>query len=348
MLTRAPRRLPPTLRAALMSEQKNLVERFQRWVVAAIAFAALLYLAGSIWAGFDEVSAALSRFYWPYLIPMVALTLTNYLLRFVKWHYYLQRLDVPIPWGDDFWNFMAGLCMAISPAKAGEMLKPYVVRARVGTPMARTIPALVGERATDAVAMLALAGVSVTTYAADKTAYLVGPAVLILAAVGVVASKRLSELALGICDKLPVARRFTPKVREMLGATRVVVSPTSFVVTTLLSIVAWFAECIAFWLTFKGLGYETSIDLATFIYAFSTVAGAASPGGLGVADGAMAAGATTLMGVPESIAVGGALIARTVTLWLGVGIGAVCLFRVSAMLGGSIQLDEPGPDGEGG
>lgn len=327
-----------------MSKQKNLVSRFQRWVVAAIAFAALLYLAGSIWAGFDDVTAALAQFYWPYLVPMVALTLTNYLLRFVKWHYYLMRLDVPMPWGEDFWNFMAGLGMAISPAKAGEMLKPYVVRARVGTPMARTIPALVGERLTDAVAMLALAGFSVTTYAADKTVYLVAPAVVIAAAVAVVASKTLSDLALGICDKLPVVRRFTPKIREMIGATRVVVSPTSFLVTTALSIVAWFAECVAFKLTFDGLGYETSLDVATFIYAFSTVAGAASPGGLGVADGAMAGGAVTLMGVPESIAVGGALIARTVTLWLGVGIGAICLFRVSSMLGGSIDLDAPDGD----
>ena len=41
------------------------------------------------------------------------------------------------------------------------------------TRMSRTIPALVTERLTDAIAMLLLAGVGITTYAADKVEYLI-------------------------------------------------------------------------------------------------------------------------------------------------------------------------------
>ena len=330
-------------------QQGNLVDRFVRWVVAAIAVGALLYVGGSMWAGFDQVRDAMARFQWVYLLPMVALTLTNYALRFVKWHYFLRLLRVDMPWGEDAWNFLAGLGMAISPGKAGELLKPYVVRARTGTPMATTIPALVSERLTDGVAMLAIAGFSVTTYAADKVHYLTIPAVVIAAGMVVVSSERLSTGIVDLIERFPVGRRLAPKLREMLGATRVCLAPVPFLVSLALSLVAWSAECFAFWLCFEGMAVQTDLELATFIYAFATVAGAAMPGGLGISDGAMAAGATTLMGVPEGIAVGASILARGVTLWLGVFIGAVCLFKVSSMLGGRIELDSgespTSPDG---
>ena len=324
--------------------QRNLVDRFLRWVVAAIAAGALLYVGGSLWAGIDEVGDAMARFSWLYLVPMIGLTLTNYALRFLKWHYFLRLLQVDMPWGEDLWNFLAGLGMAISPGKAGELLKPYVVRARTGTPMATTIPALVSERLTDGIAMLAIAGFSVTTHAADKVHYLTIPAGIIAAGMAVVSSKRLSMGVIDVVGKLPIIGRFAPKLREMIVATRVCLAPVPFLVSLALSMVAWSAECLAFWLCFEGMGVETDLQLASFIYAFATVAGAAMPGGLGVSDGAMAAGATTLMGVPEGIAVGASILTRGVTLWLGVFIGAVCLLKVSSMLGGSIRLDEsPAP-----
>jgi glycosyltransferase 2 family protein len=317
---------------------QNLVDRFLRWVVGAIAFAALLYVGGSLWVGMDKVGDALAMFEWVYIIPMALLTLTNYGLRFVKWHYLVRLLGVEMPLGENAWNFMSGLAMVISPGKAGELLKPYVVRARTGTPMATTIPALVGERITDGIAMLALAGIGITTYAADKVHYLAIPAAIIIVGLLVLSNKRLTMLCVDIVAKVPFIGRAAPKLREMVVAARVVLAPVPLVVSIALSLVAWFAECIAFWLTFKGLGVAASIEMSTFIYAFSTVAGAAMPGGLGVSDGAMAAGAVTLMGQPEGIAVAASLLVRAVTLWLGVFLGALALFKVSSMLGGKIEL----------
>jgi uncharacterized membrane protein YbhN (UPF0104 family) len=52
----------------------------------------------------------------------------------------------------------------------------------------------------------------------------------------------------------------------------------------------------------------------------------------------MAVGAMTLMNVERGVAVPAALITRVVTLWMGVGLGAIALFRVSALLGGEIEL----------
>lgn len=319
----------------------NLVIRFRRWVVGAIAIGALLYLAGSIWAGLEPMGEALRDFQWALAVPIVALTLLNYGLRFVKWRYLVQRLGVRMPLIEDAWTFTAGLAMVISPGKAGELLKPYVVRARTGAPMATTIPALVTERLTDGIAMLILAGLSVTTFAGEKVHYITIPAALTAAGLAVLASERLTGLSLQVVERIPGVRRVVPKVRVMIQAMRTCTAPVPLVLTVLLSIVAWGAECVGYMLVFRGLGVDAGLDVSVFLYAFATVAGGAMPGGLGVAEGALAAGALSLVpGCSEADAVASALIIRVATLWLGVGMGAAALFRVATMLGGELDLGE--------
>lgn len=321
---------------------KGIVHRFRRWVIGAIAFGAILYLCGSVWAGLDEVRGALASFGWAWAVPVLALTLANYGLRFLKWHYLIRRLGVPMPFADDAWNFGSGLAMVISPGKAGELLKPYVVRARTGVPMATTIPALVAERLTDGMAMLMLAGFGVTTFAADKVHYLTIPAAIVLVGLGVMASKRLSMALLKTMEPLPYVGRLVPKLEEMYVSARTCLAPTPLAVTMLLSLLAWGAECLGYMLVFKGLGIAASLDVCVFIYAFATVAGGAMPGGLGIADAALVALAGQLIpGVSSEVAVAASLLTRVATLWFGVGIGAAALFRVSAMLGGEIDLDTP-------
>jgi uncharacterized protein (TIRG00374 family) len=323
--------------------QRSLLARFQRWVVGALAVGALVYLGGSIWAGFDEVSAALLAFDWRYLVPLIGLTAVNYALRFLKWHYLLGRLGVKMPLGEDAWTFVAGLSMAISPGKAGELLKPYVVQARTGAPMARTIPALVGERLTDGVAMLVIAAFGVSTYASEQTGPLIGLGLAVAAGLVVLSSRRLMHGTLDVMDRLPVVGRLSPRLRLMVDAAQTCLAPRPLLFTVAISVVAWLAECVAYWQTFAGFGVPVDAAGAIYIYASSTILGAPSPGGLGVTDGAMAVGAMTILGVERGVAVPAALIARTVTLWMGVLLGALALIRVSTMLGGEIALEGRAP-----
>lgn len=326
----------------------NLIVRFRKWVVIAIAIGALLYLGGAVMADLDRVGGALENFQWWILLPVCGLTLLNYALRFVKWHYLLRRLNVDMPLKEDAWNFTAGLAMVISPGKAGELLKPYVVRERTGVPMATTVPALVTERLTDGIAMLILAGISVGSYAADKIHYLTIPAVIIVIGLAVLAHEGLSLAAVRLLGRLPGLGNLSEKLTEMLVSLRSCVAPVPLVFTIVLSIIAWGAECWGYQLVFQGLGYpDVGLDVCVFLYAFATVAGGAMPGGLGVADGVLAGGATTIIqGITQPVSVAAAILIRICTLWIGVAIGAVALFRVSSMLGG-IDLDaQDGPEAE--
>ncbi|MFT5686172.1 MAG: hypothetical protein ACI8RZ_007128, partial [Myxococcota bacterium] len=51
-------------------------------------------------------------------------------------------------------------------------------------------------------------------------------------------------------------------------------------------------------------------------------------------------------GVSPEQSIAAAIIIRVATLWLGVGLGAVALFKVSAMLGGEITLGDKSDDSE--
>jgi len=311
----------------------DLIVRFRRWLFWGLAIAAFLYLGGALYAGIQQVGEELRRFSWILAIPVLALTLCNYGTRFVKWHYFLGRLGVRIPWKDDMLFFTSGLAMVISPGKAGEILKPYLVRARTGVGMATTIPALVAERLTDGIAMLILAAFGVATYAGDKIHYVVIPAVAVVAGLAILSNKALSLWLLGGMCRLPGLRRVGHKLEEMYVAMRTCLSPGPFLLAIGLSLVAWWAECVGYWLVFKGFGVPATLDFATFLYAFATIAGGALPGGLGVADGALGGGAFQMLpGITEAQAVASALLIRVATLWFGVGLGALTLFRISAVL----------------
>ncbi len=317
------------------ADAQNLVYRFRSWLAGSLALAAILFVGISAWAGFSEVGAALGAFHWRWLVPALVLTvLGNYWLRFLKWHWLVRRLGVQVSLADNLLVFVAGLAMVISPGKAGEILKPYLVRERTGAPMATTIPALVAERLTDGIAALLIAAVSVSRFAADEAYLVYGTIGACLAAIAVLMNEALSLAIIRSMSRLPLIRRVADKLEEMYRALRACLAPWPLFVTLVVSIVAWFAECWGYQLVWLGFGREVGLEVSCFIYAFATVLGGAAPGGLFLADGALVALPETLLGLPEGEIVATALLIRVATLWTGVVMGAIALLFVGRLLKG--------------
>lgn len=324
----------PPAPAPSAPDASDLLRRFQRWIAQAVAFAVIFYVGYSAWFGLGEVAATLASFVWTLYLPALLLTLTNYALRFWKWHYLLGRLGIHIPIRENVLIFCSGLAMAISPGKAGELLKPYLVQVRTGAPMTRTVPALVTERLTDGIACISLAAIGVSSYMADKAAYLFVPLGLIALGLIVLSWEGLSLAILRSLGRLPVISKVAHRLEELYRAMRTCVAPVPLVLTVLASMLAWGGECLGYQLIFHGFGLDVGLELATFIYAFATVAGGATtPGGLGVADEALKTMALQLIpGITGAQALAAALLIRLATLWMGEIIGALALLRVGAML----------------
>jgi uncharacterized protein (TIRG00374 family) len=302
-----------------------------RALVPSVVLGAGAYVAIAMYAGARDVGAELASFDWRCAAVALALAALNYALRFAKWELYLRRLGVRIPLGDSLKIFLSGFSLTVTPGKIGEVLKSYLLRETHGVPMARTAPTVVAERVTDLIACVALAlgGVGVLG-GGQRLLWMAGALVIVFL---VVASWRpLVHALIDASGKLPLVGKMAPKLREFYDAMAELVKPTPLILATLLSIAAWTAECVAFWVVLRGFpGTDASLRLCTFIYAAMTIAGALSflPGGLLVQEGGMVGLlVATAHGVLKPRATAATFVTRVCTLWFAVLVGLVALVLV--------------------
>ena len=298
-------------------------------ILLAVAVVSGLTLVGDA----RQLSAALRDFDWWLAAPILALTLFNYALRFVKWELYLRRLGVPLrSLRTSALVFLAGFSMAITPGKVGELIKCVFLRRLTGVPIRRTSAIIAAERLTDGFAMLALAGVGLTQFAYGRTLL----AVAFLGASTVVLLLRRPRLLSSLLARLahrPLVGRVFEHVVAFVEASDQLLRPGLLGMGVGLGIVSWAGECAAFYLVLVGLGLPGSWHLllvATFVLAVSSLAGAVSmlPGGLGVADASIAG--MLLLLVPDDAMTRGTAIAATLlirfaTLWFAVILGVLAL-----------------------
>lgn len=308
----------------LLSSSQRLPLRAVFW---SVALAALGYLGLSLWAGWRDVVAAVVQVGPRVLAGLLALSLVNYLLRFLRWARYLALLDAPVPWRINLDAYFAGFALTTSPGKVGEMLRSVLLKPH-GVPPAASVAAFFAERVSDLLAILVLAAVGLWAYAPARP--IVG---LALAAV-VVALLLVQWTALiAAIDRWAQARpqkwaRLVVKLCEVVLHFRRCFSLPAMGMGLALGVVAWFAEGLGFWWLLLALDHPLPLSTAVFIYAFAMLVGALSflPGGLGGSEAAMVA-LLSLNGFPEASAVSATLICRLATLWFAVGLGALFLGR---------------------
>lgn len=329
-------------------EAPDAMARFRRWVAIAIALSALLYIAYALYSDLEGTAAELGSFDWVLYLGVLLLTLVNYGLRYLKWSYLLRQLGVNLPHRTNIWVFGTGLAMVISPAKAGEVVKPYLVRVLTGTPIARTLPALVAERVTDGLAVVILASVGIRTFAPERVDVLIGAAVILGSGFLVILNRRLSMWILAQLGRIPVIKGVAAKLEEAYVAMRTCLAPVPLLVTVGMSLAAWFAECVGLWLVYIGLSVDAPLDVSTFLYAFSTTAGGFSPGGLGVTDLVLGElGQVLIEDLTSGAAVAASLLIRVATLWFGVVLGAIALLRIEDVIRNHKKVAPPTQEPKG-
>jgi uncharacterized membrane protein YbhN (UPF0104 family) len=281
----------------------------KRAVILTMALAAAVFVGLAFYADFGLFDQ-LGEFRWE-LFPL-ALTLTgvNYLIRYVRWHIYLQRLGIDVPHGRSFAVFIAGLTMTVTPAKTGEVLKCGLLRRSFDVPVRRSAPVVLAERVTDATGVVVLAVLAGA--ASDRWPLLVVALVAVAAIVLVVRSPLLSRFA--VLGEAPVA------ARELLG-------PALLIGMTALSAVSWFFECLAAYVCVRGLRLDLSLADTVVVFTIGSLAGALSflPGGLGVAEASMTGLIRALGDVSKASAAAATVLIRLATLWFAVALGLVGL-----------------------
>jgi len=318
-----------------------------------LVFAAVVFICLSLYANFHELTRALRQFPLYFLPIMLFLSLCNYLIRFFKWDYYLGILEIDIPKAQSVSIFLAGLIMSISPGKFGEVLKSFLLKSVNETPISRSAPIVVAERLTDFMGLIVLVLVSLTG-SRGSVEVLIISIILVIVLITLCSSRSLSFRIISLLERLIKVVFASPRSGEGHGnaavskgfrlrlqsglvlipqklhiayeSIHVLVSVKRLVWTTILSVISWSFEGIAFILLLRGFDVRLAYNEALFIYVFSIIVGALTmlPGGVGLTETSLS-GLLILKEIPKSIAVAATLIIRVTTLWFAVGIGVIML-----------------------
>lgn len=307
--------------------------KLEKRIVWGVVLGALVYAGIALFTDASDLMGLLVRFPVSVIAAALGLSLVNYALRFVKWHAYLCRLGYGIPLRSSLTIFLAGMVMSVTPGKVGEVLKSLLLKERHGLPIAKTAPVVFAERITDLLGLFVIAGVGILTFDFGRVAFGVS-VVLVFGLIVVLNRPVLVARLLEWSERLPLIGRFRGKLEEAYASTQSLLDWKLMSWTTLVSVVGWSMEAVAFWLILDALGaHQATLELAAFVFSMTTILGAVSflPGGLGVTEGSMI-GVLVVMGVfaDESSAAAATYLIRFTTLWFGVVVGFVALlwFRV--------------------
>lgn len=295
------------------------MEKNKFWLI--IIFAVLVYAVLGVYADLGKLVSALETFDWAFFLVLIALATLGYFIRFLKWNYLLQGVGVKLKLKDNLFVYFSGLAMTITPAKAGEIWKGWLIREINGEELYKTIPVVISDRLSDILALVILSMMGIFYYRQGTYVII---SVLLIFTIFILAtrSKTISHHLIRILEKR--AGKYSGNVHKMHITFQKTLTSEKLLITTILGLFAWFMECLALFFTIYAFGQHLDLVISTFIFSFASLAGAVSmiPGGLGVAEATLS-GLLQYFGLSATVAVGVAIIVRFATLWYGTLLGLV-------------------------
>lgn len=299
-------------------------------IIWSLAFAALVYFALLLYADVPKLADALVHWDWRWLWLTLLAVLVNYGVRFLRWHYYLHVLGITtVSSRPSLLIFLAGFSLTMVPGKLGELLKSVLLKSRYDVPISRSASIVAAERLTDVIGMVLLAAIGISVFPLGLPALGVTGVGLVLV-IATVQSRRLVEWWLRRLTRVRLLGSVANLLWNLYESAYVLLRWRPLIVAVVMSLIAWFGECVALFLILHGFGLEATLYLwlaSLFIYASASLFGAATftPGGLGTTEGSMTTLVQLVLGTNATLAAAATLLVRVCTLWFAVGLGALAL-----------------------
>jgi uncharacterized membrane protein YbhN (UPF0104 family) len=250
-------------------------------VVIALFLLFTMYVVGGKLLRATDTLAALAALDQSYLVPIVLLGgLVYYVLKALRWHYYLGVAGIRVPLRRSLAAYLAGNWFVFTPA--GELMRAYLLGA--GTRFSRVAPTVMVQALVDFASLALMATVVVPFYPA------LAPVVLpvtvpLLATLPVVAAPPLRRYG----SNWWLLKRLVSGKRQALAAdVGRLLSPGAIAIGLLMGVPTVLAGASALYLT--GVALEVPAwhpGYALSVYSMMLIAGGASPlpQGLGVTEG---------------------------------------------------------------
>ena len=304
---------------------------------------------------------------WALLLALAATGVT-YVLRALRWQYLLAPIG-PTRFSTAFRTTIIGFAAsALLPARAGEVIRPYLLAKREGLSATSAFATVILERLLDLLTVLLLFASFVFFGAAGVVAR--DPSQLsrvtfggTLAAAGAILAsivcfalaghpERLGRLVLGIERFLPaaLARRVARFVETFAQGLAVMRQPGRLVAALALSFPLWIAIAAGIWLTSRAF-HITFPFSASFLVMTMLVVGVAvpTPGAIGGFHAFFQFSVETFFGAPHDRAVGAAIVLHAISFLPVTIVGVALMLAEGLTLAGVKRLAEtagPNPSAE--
>jgi len=297
----------------------------------------------------------------------------TYPLRTLRWQYLLAPVGRVRFWPALSATIIGFAASVILPARAGELLRPYLLARRERLSATSAFATVVLERVLDLVTVLLLLGTFLLTvgpgrgpFDEDRLRAVRGgglaaalAALGLLVLFGVLAGHPdwLVRLVHRLERRLPVAAgRVAPLVQRFTAGLATVRQPRRLLTALALSLPLWLTIAAGIWVTAHAF-HMTVPYVGSFLIVAILVIGVAvpTPGAIGGFHAAFEVAVTSFYGVPADRAVGGGIVLHAVSFLPVVLVGAalmvhegLSLGRVRAMAAHAPDDADPaaGPDGE--
>jgi len=300
------------------------------------------------------------------LLLAIGATLTTYVLRSFRWQYLLAPIGRTRFWTAFETTTIGFAASFLLPARAGEVLRPYLLARRERLPATACFARIILERLLDLVTVLLLFGLFVLSvdpasiagdpalYARVKAGGLAAGAASI-AGLGVLFAlaghpERLGRAALRIERVLParLAQAVARFVETFAHGLAVMRQPGRLLVSLVLSFPLWLSIAAGIWLTSRAF-HMTFGYLGSFLVMTLLVVGVAmpTPGAIGGFHAMYQITVTTFFGVPTDRAVGAAIVLHAVSFVPVTLLGLVLMWREGLTLGGLQKMKDEAQTAEG-
>jgi uncharacterized protein (TIRG00374 family) len=294
-----------------------------------------------------------------------AITVLTMVLRALRWQYLLAPIG-QARFGPAFRTTTIGFAAsAVLPARAGEVIRPYLLARQEGLSATATFATIIIERVLDAVTCVFLLAAFVLLFdpgmdRADSRLYWLVELGGIV--VGAVALGVLAGMFVAARDPAAAGRwayklehllpgRLTHKLAAVLlkfaEGLAVVRTPRRLALALALSLPLWLSIAWGIWSVTTAFGIDIPFTGSFLIIALLVVGvSVPTPGGVGGFEAAVQIGLTSFYAVPNDRAVGAALVLHAVSLLPTVVLGFLFLVHDGLGFGGMRSLAHAAAEGD--
>lgn len=246
-----------------------------------------------------------------YILMAASVYAITFLILSTRWRMILHDMGREIPLISAYQAFAGGMILSdITPARIGELSRPFLVRERIE--MSKALASVVLDRLSDIITMLILGGFGLIIFFREIVKVVLVPLVLLVV---VLTSAAILHCRTAIYEMLRGSDRLAPIALFFDALSSVNDIRLVMTRSVLLTVTAWVTHAVRVYILASSVGQEPSLQmlflLLPLVSALSLIP--VSISGLGLVEGGMAA-LLASQGIPASIGLSIAFMDRMVTV----------------------------------